>query len=763
MLARLLLILLLAPGLAWAGDLFTSTPPTSPFVATGATAARALTDRANDIGVNVRDFGADNAGGTDASGAINSAITAFKALIAVGGSGATYTLKIPAGKYLVTSPINLEGINTRGVAVDAAGATLFGQTNGQPVVSLYGSRWINLSGLHVFGASTLSPSIGIQYGRTSVLSCAEGRWNNVVVEGKFTFTGVYIFGCESQGYHSLMSRNTATTANTFALVMDGINHWGVLPLSGSARATDSPVGTHEVWMSNANLASFGTDSGSAALWISHIEGLRIEGYIAGSSQQNVILWGGTTTGSNLDSIDDIQFDMHGESQNSSLLYDFFVTGTNTTPNLRQWDYRTSFENASIAVYKLDTGITSATMFGSMPIKTPAISSGGMVVFDAPSAWTATGIYSLPPGSTAWNLETNFVGFGTTGAATAFSGDGSALTGIVPSLPSNIAASTISNVGGVTSIALSGAAPSYNIDQWCFHTGSPCSPLLAHLFPAVTIAAPPAGGAQAVAIVNAVTLAGNTVLDPFASSGFVLPSNQGTGYANGNLLTMVGGTCSSTPTWTVHANTGGVVTQVGAANLGSCSALPPEPISVTGGAGTGLQLSGLTWKIVSLGVTASGAGYVGVPAVSIQQTSINGSASQTATATTSATIGISAGNGAIALDSTGTTVGLAGSTISAIAPLLVGKTKFTTTGCSISATAGSGAAGTYTSGTTGTCTAVITINGATGMTAPTGWACSATDRTTPADIQSQTATTATTVTIAGTTVSGDVIGFHCEAY
>ena len=93
------------------------------------------------------------------------------------------------------------------------------------------------------------------------------------------------------------------------------------------------------------------------------------------------------------------------------------------------------------------------------------------------------------------------------------------------------------------------------------------------------------------------------------------------------------------------------------------------------------------------------------------------------------------------------------------------TKFTTTGCSVSATAGGAAAGTYTSGTAGTCTVVITINGATGTTAPNGWYCHATDLTTAADalLQKQTASSTTTATISGTTALGDVVAFSCTGY
>lgn len=91
------------------------------------------------------------------------------------------------------------------------------------------------------------------------------------------------------------------------------------------------------------------------------------------------------------------------------------------------------------------------------------------------------------------------------------------------------------------------------------------------------------------------------------------------------------------------------------------------------------------------------------------------------------------------------------------------TKFTASGCSVSATSGGATSGTYTSGTTGTCTVIITMNGATGLTAPTGWSCFANDETTPADKQQTTAHSTTTATISGTTVSGDVISFGCAGY
>lgn len=106
--------------------------------------------------------------------------------------------------------------------------------------------------------------------------------------------------------------------------------------------------------------------------------------------------------------------------------------------------------------------------------------------------------------------------------------------------------------------------------------------------------------------------------------------------------------------------------------------------------------------------------------------------------------------------------IAGTDVTSPAMVSTG-TKFTASGCSNSTTVGGASAGQFVSGTTGTCTVTITMNGATGLTAPNGWSCYAADITTSADTLTQTASTTTTCTISGTTVSSDTIIFHAMAY
>lgn len=86
--------------------------------------------------------------------------------------------------------------------------------------------------------------------------------------------------------------------------------------------------------------------------------------------------------------------------------------------------------------------------------------------------------------------------------------------------------------------------------------------------------------------------------------------------------------------------------------------------------------------------------------------------------------------------------------------------FASNTCGATSLVGGGTAGSFLSGTTGVCTVEITLNAATpvGNAPPTGWTCD--DST---HKLSQTASTSTTCTLSGTTVTGDPIFFHATAW
>jgi len=94
------------------------------------------------------------------------------------------------------------------------------------------------------------------------------------------------------------------------------------------------------------------------------------------------------------------------------------------------------------------------------------------------------------------------------------------------------------------------------------------------------------------------------------------------------------------------------------------------------------------------------------------------------------------------------------------------TKFTASGCSNGTTVGGATAGQFTLGAN-TCSVTITMNGASGLTAPNGWSCKANDETTAAANSllyfSSNNTTTATLSVPATAGTSDVIDFHCMAF
>lgn len=127
-------------------------------------------------------------------------------------------------------------------------------------------------------------------------------------------------------------------------------------------------------------------------------------------------------------------------------------------------------------------------------------------------------------------------------------------------------------------------------------------------PTVTISAPTtAGGVQATATTNI------QVISIAIVSG-------GTGYTVGDILTVAGGTNTTAATVSVVTVSGGVITSVSSPNNGTYTVAPTNPVSVTGGTGSGATFN-LTFGVGSgsgtgsiFTITNAGSGYVEQPTV-----------------------------------------------------------------------------------------------------------------------------------------------------
>jgi hypothetical protein len=122
-------------------------------------------------------------------------------------------------------------------------------------------------------------------------------------------------------------------------------------------------------------------------------------------------------------------------------------------------------------------------------------------------------------------------------------------------------------------------------------------------PTVIISSPTtAGGVQAT---------GNVVIQ----NGTASPVNGGSGYVVGDVITVVGGTLlnATVGTFRVSAVSGGAITALDTPSFGQYSAVPTNPVSVTGGSGTNATLN-VTYFFGYVLITNAGSGYVEQPTV-----------------------------------------------------------------------------------------------------------------------------------------------------
>jgi hypothetical protein len=91
---------------------------------------------------------------------------------------------------------------------------------------------------------------------------------------------------------------------------------------------------------------------------------------------------------------------------------------------------------------------------------------------------------------------------------------------------------------------------------------------------------------------------------------------GTGYTVGNILTVSGGTFinSAQQQIRVDAVSGGVITGISVSSFGQYTTLPTNPVSVTGGSGSGATFNLSNYSYVNHLITNAGSGYIEQPTV-----------------------------------------------------------------------------------------------------------------------------------------------------
>lgn len=295
--------------------------------------------------------------GTDDAANINAALTAAKAR-------QTIHVWFPPRLYIVASA-SLNWTLVRNGVIEGYGAKLYGATNGVAILDGIGMFNSRVAGLQFQGDSALPPSTGFQIGRNPGSSSnGLNHVADITLSGYFTKTPYYNLASETTLQEKISSETSS--ANIYAGIFDGINHWGVTSqyVDMSGLTVDSPLSFTIDNCTSCRFVGLGTNTG--ALWMAHMKSAEFMSlYAHTTSGKGIVLYqSGTIRVTALNVRGNIEANIGG----APLLYDFYidgpaaasteVEGLNFTTNLNVATTAVIYTNAALTLAK----VSNANMF-----------------------------------------------------------------------------------------------------------------------------------------------------------------------------------------------------------------------------------------------------------------------------------------------------------------------------------------------------------------------------------------------------------------
>lgn len=362
--------------------------------------------------INIKDYCGLPTGGGDASACINQAFSQLR--VAQNGVGEiAFPPSTNGAAYVVQSPINCTGLTTGKAVIRGSGAWIAGQTTGLPVFDCLGSKNLIIRDLYIYGnVAANAPNIGIQIGRNApAASQSAGAHTiiNLTTYGQFTLAGVLNEAAEETTFITPYIANFDQGANAHAYIVDGTNHWNV---ASSFVAVTLPLDTAQSnvggTLIGGSVAMGGASPLGTPLWFSNAAGHHLlhtfttNNVSNGTGTQSLVtLWSNGTAN---EVLKDLRFDFHGETNPASV---FLLSGANTAPTINGLVYRDELNQATGSVFKLDAGVTSATI-NDADVHIPQFVNA-INLWDTAANYTVAGDFFLPAGSTAMGTPAALTG------------------------------------------------------------------------------------------------------------------------------------------------------------------------------------------------------------------------------------------------------------------------------------------------------------------------------------------------------------------
>lgn len=366
-----------------------------------------LQSQADPYIINVLDYGAKcdfnpvTQTGTDDSSAFNAATAAARAINSSGDIMQPATIISPSNKFcLIKSPVNFTGFNRPGITV------VFGMIHcaatGQICLDATGSRFIEWY-VNLYGDTVNVPKIGVQVGRINTASADDMNFNKLDIEGFFSQASLYNYASESTNHKGSYIWNRNPASGAYSVILDGCGFWN--PSSSFVTITNSPGVRQPMGGVSFDGAKLLNSAPNSSVWVGCTTSAKFDHtYIAatGSSSQVVTLWQSDAQGN-----DNIYFDIGAEKQVTDM---FLITGPYITPIFGGLYLRSAGFEPINSIFKLDTGITSATCLGCTVVAPSFYNTASTIpkVFDNAALWTFTGNVSVG-NSSMWVQPSIFSG------------------------------------------------------------------------------------------------------------------------------------------------------------------------------------------------------------------------------------------------------------------------------------------------------------------------------------------------------------------
>lgn len=348
--------------------------------------------------IDVMAFGAMGDGMKDDATAINEALDAVRAHHAKAGRYPIgCRIVLPAGVYVIDSPLNFTNLRAVNTLIDGCGSVLVGRCAGQPVIDALGARWLTMRDLTILGDSAAVPSVGLQIGLTSAHIVADDhRFENVKILGNFTLACLYNRSAETTGFDHVLLWNGQR--GSFCLIQDGMNHFDV---TSAFVLVDIPRDTELSFNENIFInCDFRHDVEGTPVWLGDTSRHAfIRCYSATKKGPSFIVYCGSNSHTMLD------IDCHCETSSLEDIFHFSAKGN--VLRIRGFSYRDHTSFAQHAVFACDPHITH------IYIEHARIDVAGYwhktcLVFADPARWSVSGSYYSGVDE-PWNGNSAFTG------------------------------------------------------------------------------------------------------------------------------------------------------------------------------------------------------------------------------------------------------------------------------------------------------------------------------------------------------------------